>query len=210
MPLPAGQAQSGDDRELIERARSGPDGFVELYDRFFQTIYDFVFYRTRNHAIAEDVVSETFFAALKALPRYEWRGRPIRSWLFRIAVNEIATYYRKHRDLLLAAAPGSDNAEAGTGASVAELSAVGQPWESSGPLSPELQTEQHLDYRAALTALSGLPDDQQEAVVLRYVNDLDVDEIAAILDRTDGAVRALISRGLKGLRSKLAAEGGFA
>lgn len=209
MPLPAGQAWSGDDRELIERARSGPDGFVELYDRFFQTVYNFVFYRTRNHAIAEDVVSETFFAALKALPRYEWRGRPVRSWLFRIAANEIATYYRKHRDVLLAVAPGGDGGEAGTARDVADLGAS-QPWESSDPLTPEVQAERQADYRTALTALSGLPDDQQEAIVLRYINDLDIDEIAAILDRTDGAVRALISRGLKGLRSRLAAEGGLA
>jgi RNA polymerase sigma-70 factor (ECF subfamily) len=53
-----------------------------------------------------------------------------------------------------------------------------------------------------------LPAVQQEAIIMRYVNDLEVSEIALALDRTEGAVRALISRGLRGLRAKLACEGG--
>lgn len=208
MPQPVAETRPDDERELIERARSGPDGFVELYDRFFQKVYDFVYYRSRNRAITEDVVSETFFAALRALPRFEWRGRPVHSWLFRIAVNELATYYRKHRDVLLAPAA-SDDGDGGQ-TDIGESAAASPPWESSDQLSPDLRVEQRSDYRAALAALSSLPADQQEAIILRYINDLDITEIAAALDRTDGAVRALISRGLRGLRARLTVEGGLA
>lgn len=201
--MPAASARSQpDERLLFERARSGPDGFIELYDRFFADVYSYVYYRTRNRTITEDVVAETFTAALGAIGRLEWRGRPLRAWLFRIAANELVTYYRKHRELLEMPRDEGDDGRND------ELETGQQPWQADEPVSPERRAEQTLDYETALSAIARLPADQQEAIIMRYVNDLDVSEIALALDRTEGAVRALISRGLRGLRAKLACEGG--
>ena len=86
-----------DERELVERARRDPRQFGALYDRHFQQIYRFVYSRVREQTAAEDVTSEIFMKALKAMPRYQDTGRPFAAWLYQIAVNAIADRYRTLR-----------------------------------------------------------------------------------------------------------------
>ncbi|HEY3316394.1 MAG TPA: sigma-70 family RNA polymerase sigma factor [Bacillota bacterium] len=159
---------------LVKRAKSGPEGFVELYNRYFQRLYNYVFYRLRRHQEAEDVVSEVFFKAIGA-------------WLYRIAANAVADHYRRARRTPEPAEPSAEVKDEGPGP--AEVAA------------------RRLEYDEALTAIGSLPDDQQDALVLRYVQDLDVKEIAVILGRSEGAVRALLSRGLQTTRERLARAG---
>ncbi|HYL07507.1 MAG TPA: sigma factor, partial [Candidatus Udaeobacter sp.] len=79
-----------EERDLVERAKRDPRQFGALYDRFFQQIYRFVYSRVREQTAAEDVTSEVFMKALKAMPRYQDTGRPFAAWLYQIAVNAIA------------------------------------------------------------------------------------------------------------------------
>ena len=86
-----------DERSLVERAKTDPGAFGELYDRYFHQMYRFVFSRMRDQTAAEDVTSEVFIKALKGIPRYQDTGRPFVAWLYQIAVNTVADRYRSSR-----------------------------------------------------------------------------------------------------------------
>src|ERR1700674_1260263 len=94
---PVSDLPRDDERELVERAKRDPRQFGALYDRYFQQIYRFVYSRVREQTAAEDVTSEIFMKALKAMPRYQDTGRPFAAWLYQIAVNAIADRYRTMR-----------------------------------------------------------------------------------------------------------------
>ena len=80
--------------ELIERAKVEAEAFGILYDRYVRTVFAFAFSKVRDQAQAEDLTSQTFLQALKALPRYQQRGLPFRSWLLRITANLITDQHR--------------------------------------------------------------------------------------------------------------------
>src|SRR5258705_13276141 len=81
------------DARLAQRAMREPEAFGILYERFYQVILNYTFRRTLSVSAAEELTSNTFFKALRALPKY--RGeQPIRSWLYAIATNELRMHWR--------------------------------------------------------------------------------------------------------------------
>src|SRR3989339_1986534 len=82
---------------LIEQSKTDPEAFGRLYDRYYQPVFGFLLSRTHNVEVAKDLCSETFFQALKNIPRYESRGRPFKSWLFAIAVAQVGNHYRSRK-----------------------------------------------------------------------------------------------------------------
>src|SRR5580700_8995643 len=83
--------------QLVERAKQDAGAFGELYDHYFGQIYRFVFSRLRDQEAAEDVTSEVFFKALRAIGRYKPSGHPFSAWLYQIAVNAINDHYRSRK-----------------------------------------------------------------------------------------------------------------
>jgi len=83
--------------QLVERAKSDADAFGELYEAYFGQIYRFVYSRMRDQDAAEDVTSEVFFKALRAVGRYKPSGHPFSAWLYQISVNAIADHYRARK-----------------------------------------------------------------------------------------------------------------
>jgi len=87
-----------DDREvvadLVRRAQDGDaDAFGSLYDRYAEGIYRFCYHRTTSVALAEDLTSETFFRALRAISTFRWQGRDFGAWLTTIARNLVTDHY---------------------------------------------------------------------------------------------------------------------
>jgi RNA polymerase sigma-70 factor (ECF subfamily) len=84
------------ERKLIEEAKKDHDKFTELYDKYFDRIYRYVFRRTSgNRNIAHDITSQTFLDALGHIKQFEWQGFPFSSWLYKIAHNNVIKYYKK-------------------------------------------------------------------------------------------------------------------
>src|SRR5437879_9747287 len=101
-PAPAGtlrreRHEAVDERALAARAVHDPEAFVALYRSYVGPIYEFAYRRCRSKEMAEDVTSATFEKALSALDRFEWRQGGFRSWLYRIAANELTDQYRRQR-----------------------------------------------------------------------------------------------------------------
>src|ERR1700716_3340597 len=87
-------------RDPIERAKSDPAAFGELYDRYAPRIYRFVRSRIHDDGLAEDVTADVFISALRSIKNYEDQGRPFSCWLYRIPAHPVASHYRNRRPQL--------------------------------------------------------------------------------------------------------------
>jgi RNA polymerase sigma-70 factor (ECF subfamily) len=168
-----------EEKRLIERAKRDPREFGALYDRHFQQIYRFVYSRVREQTAAEDVTSEVFIKALKAMPRYQDTGRPFAAWLYQIAVNAIADRYRSLRPTHAL----DDFHDLSVG----------------GPTIDE-EAGQRDEIRRIWRMVEELPLQQRTALVLKFQEDMKIEDIAVAMGKTPGAVKLLIHRGVSRLR----------
>ena len=166
-------ASTEDERALIEAAQADPARFVEVYDRYVDRVYAYVSRRAGSRAVAEDITSEVFQQALANLPRFEWRGVPFAAWLYRMAANAVADYWRRQ----------------------------GRESQEPPPDLPDERVHEELERRISLFQLvDRLPDLQRRVIEMRFVEDKSVRDVAAMLDRTEGAVKQLQLRALENLR----------
>jgi RNA polymerase sigma-70 factor (ECF subfamily) len=169
-------ANTDDERLLIEAAKADPARFVELYERYVDRVYAFVSRRTHDRAAAEDITSEVFERALAHLGEFEWRGVPFAAWLFRVASNAIADRWRQ--DAHIADGPPAD--------------------------VPDTHELDDIERRVILFQLvERLPDLQRHVIRMRFVEEKSIREIAAALDRSEGAVKQLQLRALANLRKEM-------
>jgi len=170
------------DKDLVARAKVNRQAFLEIYDSYFKRIYDYAYYRTMSQIEAEEITSQTFLAALENIERYEYRNIPIAVWLYKIASNAIADLYRKR----------------GQTVELNEESALaGQHSEPERVAIGNSEKEQLLKNIRALPLL------QQQAIILRYIQNLSYKEIGEILDKSEGAIKQLLHRGLTSLRERM-------
>jgi RNA polymerase sigma-70 factor (ECF subfamily) len=175
------------DEELAERAKVDREAFGILYERHLRRIYNYVYYRTGSAADAEDLTARTFYQALANLQRYRVQGVPFSAWLFRIAHNLVANWHRdsgRHRasslDGLLDLADSGD-----------------EPHEVAESLEEQAELRR---------VLARLPADRQQLLILKFVEQLPNAEIAQVMGRTEGAVKALLHRTVESLKSQLVAD----
>lgn len=88
---------TNEEKELIKQAQKNALAFGKIYDFYYPKIFGYVLRRTANFQIAQDITSETFFKALKPLWQFRFKGVPFSAWLYRIATNETANYFRKRK-----------------------------------------------------------------------------------------------------------------
>ena len=184
--LPSSPQQLETERKLVEAARSSPVAFGALYERYVDAIFSYVYHRVGDRTVAEDIVSETFHRALENIQGFEWRGVAFSAWLYRIASNAIAARYRREPIM------GGDE----------DLEHALEP--EPGPELALTQLEWKTDLLAAVRAL---PDDQQQVILLRFGQELRNKEIARIMQRSEGAIKALLHRALTALHRRLATGG---
>ena len=175
------QSKAADDRLLIEAAQHDPRRFAELYEHNFDRLYAYVIARVRDRAEAEDVTAEVFHHALANLRNYEWRGLPFAAWLFRIAANLISDRRQRNTREQPANNPG-------------ELDSIQAN-------STEFEEVEH---RATLFRLvRTLPEEQRQVLLLRFVEQKSLKEVAREIGKTEGAVKQLQFRALTTLRARL-------
>jgi RNA polymerase sigma-70 factor (ECF subfamily) len=182
-----------DEAALIARAGREPEAFALLYDRYLPLVFAFAFRNVRDRAQAEDLTSQTFLQALRALPRYEQRGIPFRSWLLRITANLIVDARRRTVPTLSLQAGLRGQGEGGD-----DLPAYDPP--DPHALEATTSWEGIADF---MGLIADLTPDQQEVLRLRFVDGLAIAEIAGRLSRSQGSVKMLLLRGLQHLRRSI-------
>ncbi len=173
-----------DESALVECAKTDKEAFGQIYDTYVERIYNYIYYRTGNHADAEDLTARVFFRAMQHIDRYEDRGVPFSAWLYRIAHNMVANWHR-------------DNSRR----QMINLDVVEHLHFSQE--GPERLTELVEDQEALLAAIRRLPADRQDLLILKFVDQLSNAEIGAIMDRSEGAIKSLYHRTLIALREDL-------
>ncbi len=169
--------------DVIERARRGDRAaFAELYDTYVDNVYRYLIYRVREPSDAEDLTSEVFTRAFANIHRYTWQGKSFLAWLYTIARNAVTDRRRRDR-------PTVDLDDA---FGLAE----------DGPTAHDRAV-----HGEAVDALRGavkhLTSEQQEVLVLRFVENMSSREVAGVLGKNEGAIRALQFRALGRLRKLL-------
>jgi RNA polymerase sigma-70 factor, ECF subfamily len=173
--------RQADERLLIEAAQKDPARFAELYENNFERVYAYVVRRVGDRAETEDLTSEVFHHALANLRRFEWRGIPFAAWLYRIAANLISDR-RQHK-------------------SREQLTDEVEQIESAPAQSVEFE---EVERKATLFRMvDTLPAEQRRVVVLRFVEQKSIKEVAQEIRKTEGAVKQLQFRALTSLRARM-------
>jgi RNA polymerase sigma-70 factor, ECF subfamily len=161
------------------------DAFGRVYQLYIDRIYRYVYYHVRDKMTAEDVTNEVFIRAWKSIGNCKGRESTFSSWLYRIARNHsIDTLQKNRREVSF------DNV------SVPDTS------------DPEKEAEDNMDLQNVLEAVKGLPEQQKQVILLKFLDDIENDEIARIMGKRQGAVRALQMRALINLRKKFESGAG--
>jgi RNA polymerase sigma-70 factor, ECF subfamily len=173
--------KEADDRLLIAAAQKDPARFAELYENNFERVYAYILRRVGDRAETEDLTAEVFHHALANLKRFEWRGIPFAAWLFRIAANLVSDRWQKRKHEPALEEPGQIEAIRGGSAELEEV-----------------------ERKATLFGLvDTLPAEQQRVIVLRFVEQRSIKEVAQAIRKTEGAVKQLQFRALTTLRARM-------
>ena len=180
------EGSAGGDPDLpdVRAAQVDRAAFAVLYRRYLDRVYGYAFYQLGDHHDAEDATARTFAAALRALPEFRDEGASFRAWLFRIAHRTISNARRSRVRRRTEPLPATFD----------------HPAPNADPAGIVGRAE---ELRGVLRAVSQLPDDRRQVVLLRFVDGLSSKEIGQVMDRSEGAARVLLHRALRDLEVRL-------
>ena len=172
-----------DEENLVQRAKQGDQkAFTQLYEGHFDRIYRYVVLRIGDRIEAEDMTQQVFLKALKSISSFKWKGTPFAAWLFRIAHNQVVDYLRKKKK---------------HPAALLDESLV------SSESNPQRMAEHNLDIEQLLLATRRLTEAQREVISLRFTSELSIAQVAEVMGKSEGAVKALQHSGIVALRKAL-------
>ncbi len=174
-----------DEEKLIQKAKEGgEEAFGLLYDRYITPIYRFVFLKVGGKkGDAEDITHEVFLSAWKNIKRYEFKGFPFSSWLYRIARNAVIDYYRTAKPSIA-------------------LDQVPEHFVVT-EISEEEKFDDALELQAIRGCLTLLEPVYQDVLIMKFIEEKTNKEIAAALEKSEGAVRVIQHRALKQLKKHI-------
>lgn len=166
---------------LVTLAQQGDgEAFGQLYDRYVDTVFRFIYFRVNDRALAEDFTSETFLRALRRIGTVNYQGRDIGAWFVTIARNIILDHMKSARKRL-------------------EITTDDTPESKEHAPSPEAAVIDMLTSERLMAAVKQLGDEQRECVMLRFIQGFSVSETAAVMGKNDGAIKALQHRAVRKL-----------
>lgn len=171
------------DKILVTQTKAGKEqAYVKIYNKYYDDIYRFIFFRVSSQAVAEEIAAEVFLAVWKYITEKQETIDNCRALLYKIARNMIVVHYRKHKNL-----------------SLESLNL--QIADDSEPIGDQIDFKR--DLNAVRTALKQLSDEQQQIVILRFMRDLSYQEIAQIIGKRSGAVRVIVHRSIRKIQQIL-------
>jgi RNA polymerase sigma-70 factor (ECF subfamily) len=179
--------RNGNESRLIERAKAcDEEALSELYHRHANAVFRYIYYRVGDREVAEDLVGDVFVRALEGLPSYQQTGTPFEAWLYRIAQARVIDHYRRQN--------------------VRQSVALDEQLPDREETSPDRVAAQSDEIRHAWEAIGRLTDEQQMVISLRFIAGRSTAEVATLMGKTEGAVKALQNRALASLRRLMEAE----
>ena len=174
--------------QLVTQAQAGDgDAFGQLYERYVDTVFRYIYYRVNDRALAEDFTSETFLRALRRISTISYQGRDIGAWFITIARNIVLDHVKSARHRL----------EMTTGDVI-----EGKETEPS----PDAAVITSLTSEHLTRAIKRLGDEQRNCIVLRFIQGLSVSETAEAMGKNDGAIKALQHRAVRKLADMVGSD----
>ena len=168
-------------RALVDLAKEGDaEAFGQLYDHYVTGVFRFIYYRVGSQQLAEDLTSETFVRGLRAIQRFNWQGKDFGAWLTTIARNLVADHFKSSRSRL-------------------EIVSETIPEGKTHAPSPEQEVLSLISNEMLFAAVSGLPAEQRDCILMRFIQGLSIAQTAAALGRSEGAVKQLQLRAVRSL-----------
>jgi RNA polymerase sigma-70 factor (ECF subfamily) len=180
------------DADMLKRLHDGDRAaMAELYDRYFDRVYSLVFNQVdRNREVAEDIVQDTFLAALKSAKGFKGRSSAY-TWLCSIAYHKVADHYRRQ------------SRERKRMVSGVDVDAVDASENPGTQPQPDSMIESAETRQVVNEALAKLPWDYRQVLILKYVEEMSVQEISQIMDRSPKSIEGLLTRSRKALQAQL-------
>jgi len=180
--------------QLVQKCHRDPAAFGEVFDLWYKLIFGYVMRRTADYDLSKDIAAETFLKAFLKIGSFRWRGVSLSAWLYRIATNELNMYYRssKYRPASLQELLENPQME----------KLLHQPADEEREML-EKEVKADSDYNLIRQHMLKLDIKYQEVIALRYFEQKTNTEISLILDKNEGTVKSLLSRGLEKLRNML-------
>lgn len=179
---------------LIEQCRTDDAAFGQIFDRWYKPVFGYLMRRTGNYDLAKDIAAETFLKAFLKINTFQRRGVSISAWLYRIAGNELNQYYRSSKYQPQSLQQLLENPQM-------EKLLHQETDDERETMEREIQA--HESYNRIRQNLIKLDIKYQEVIALRYFEQKTNTEISEILDKNEGTVKSLLSRGLEKLRNML-------
>jgi RNA polymerase sigma-70 factor (ECF subfamily) len=172
------------ERLLVEAIQRDKNHFESLYNAFFEKIFRFAFHRVSDEYIAEEVTSSVFIKAYKSIDQFQYREYSISSWLFKITINEINLYFRKHKHQIRNVSLKSENSE---------------------HLFDEMALEDHsqIELTRLAKVLEELEEDEVEFIELRFFENYSFKEIGYFLNITPDNAKTKTYRILEKMKKLL-------
>lgn len=191
------------EHKLIVQAATDPQAFGRLYDAHYEPILNYALRRVSDPEAALDITAVTFLKAWESLRagKYRWQGVPFAAWLYRIAGNELNSYYRRQRRRTLSL----DALYEASG-----LEPVGDYDLEADLVEWQRQAALHESFVLIRTLLAELPPKYQEVLALRFFEKKPLADIALITGKKVNTVKSLLKRGTEKLRAEYARSSGRA
>jgi len=173
----------GEDK-LIKQAVGGKSSaFGSLYDHYQPMIYRFAFVKVGRREDAEDITHQVFVSAWQNIKSYRHMGHPFSSWLYQIARNQVVDHYRARKNE----------------ASLEKM----DPEYFVMPATAHFDVSLKLEVEKVRAALAELKPEYQDVIILRFVEDLPLKDVAAAIEKTEGAVKLIQHRAIRELKKIL-------
>lgn len=172
------------DDDTLTRARAGDEAaIVAIYQRYFDPVYQFCRLRVADQQTAQDLTSEVFVRFIKALKHETAPQVSLRGWIFRVARNLIYDHYGREPEL--------------------PVETLDRWMRPDSDTNPEVEALRSLSVARARRAIAMLAPAQQEVLLLRFDQQLSLQETADIMDKQVNAIKALQFRAVNTLRQIL-------
>lgn len=173
--------QNNDPKDLMQLAKNGDtEAFGRLYELYFTPVYRYIYLRTKSKEEAEDLTQVVFIKVFKSIGGFQEQNKQPLAYFFTVARNTVIDHWRKKKEVLSDKPPETLSAESFE--------------------NPQNLIDQKSTAQAIYKSLENLTEEQQEVIILKFINDLTTAEIATVLDKKEDAVRQLQCRALKILK----------
>ncbi|MEO8610513.1 MAG: sigma-70 family RNA polymerase sigma factor [Chloroflexota bacterium] len=177
-----------DEQRLLQRAQKGnAEAFAQLYRANVQAIYRYIYHRVNDVHLAEDLTGDVFTRALKSMATYRDQGKPFVAWLYRIAHARVVDYYRM------------------TNRRPVESDVEAEPIPVNANMDEGI-LRRHMA-KALHEAIGTLTDEQQQVVILRFIEGQSIETVADMMGKNANAIKALQHRALRTLAGRLERSG---